>query len=112
LKTGGQVKYSLTALVPVIAVLSGGTTFIWLIVYTLLNGSGHTSINPYSALTVFVPVATVGIITLLLRRKWKLPLLICIATVAVGCAGILLLVYLDRSNSLLQYEVWLNRGMP
>ena len=76
----------------ILSVFFGLTVIAAILVYANVNGSGHTAFNPYSALMVFGPVTIV-------------------VGVVVGVIGSGLLVYLDRSNTLLQYEIWIQRGM-
>ena len=79
--------------------------------YAMSNTSGHSSLNPYLGLFIFGPITAVGLTGLVLAdvrstRHYST------AVVIVGAAGIVLLVYFDISNSLLQYEEWTRRGMP
>lgn len=82
-----------------------------IIAYTLDNESGHTGIDPYLALVVFVPAAVTGVIQLALSGSLGLPRWPGLAAVFFSVFGIGLLVYLDVSNTLLQYEVWVSRGL-
>ncbi len=96
----------------IVASLAGIAALVVIVAYTIQNDSGHSSFNPYLALVIFVPILAFGLAYFLSFRgtpgaKW------CgILAVIVGIAGIALLVYLDRTNTLLQYEVWIHRGMP
>ncbi len=80
--------------------------------YAAQNDSGHTGANPWLALVVFVPAALVGVLHLVARRHRRLPAWPGMAAMVIGCGGVGLLVYLDWSNTLLEYGVWLDRGMP
>ncbi|MHC4607370.1 MAG: hypothetical protein ACYTAF_10655 [Planctomycetota bacterium] len=80
--------------------------------YCRQNDSGHTGLDPYHALAFFVPLAAAGaahFVYSLRKGEGKLAGLIALVT---GLAGVALLVYLDVSNTLLPYEVWIRRGMP
>ncbi len=96
----------------VLAALAGLAAIAAILVYARRNGSGHTGMSPYVALALFVPVVVAGALHLTLLRgsgaaKW------CgVCAILVGIAGVGLLVYLDQSNTLVQYEVWIERGMP
>lgn len=103
---------TMATVVMISAALVGACTLAGIVTYTIQNDSGHTGVNPYSAMVVFVPVTVTGLVHVLaLRRRqtWKWPGTMALA---VGLAGVALLIYLDTSNTLLQYEVWLHRGMP
>ena len=92
-----------------VANILGCLTVLSLIGYTIQNESGHTGMNPYFLLSVFIPLLILGIV--LYRRlqpsKWP-----AIMATILGLVGIALLVYLDKDNILLPYETWINRGMP
>ena len=83
-----------------------------LLVYLSGQRSGHTGVNPYLALVVFVPTVLVGAIDWFHKRTDRRAAAMSLFALCAGIAGILLLVYLDRSNSLLCYETWIRRGMP
>ncbi len=92
------------------AIVVGLVSFGAIVVYTVQNDSGHTGFNPYLALAVFIPVVGAGCAALCLKRRssvWP-----GIVAIGVGCAGVALLVCLDQGNILLEYEVWIDRGMP
>tara|TARA_B100000959_G_C14828407_1_gene560819 strand:- start:543 stop:872 length:330 start_codon:yes stop_codon:yes gene_type:complete len=95
----------------ILSVFFGLTVIAAILVYANVNGSGHTAFNPYSALMVFGPVTIVGILHLSLIRCGGIVRWCSILAVVVGVIGSGLLVYLDRSNTLLQYEIWIQRGM-
>lgn len=93
----------------VLAALAGLVTIIGIVVFAVQNSSGHTGINPYAALVVFVPVTLIGIV---IPESSDVPEWVSIFTVVIGVAGMLLLIFLNKSNTLLQYDVWIQRGMP
>ena len=83
-----------------------------LVIYTIYNDSGHTGIDPYRLLVVFVPVAIIGLIHLCVVRSPGHHRWLAASAFTIGLLGAVFLVFLDRSNTLLQYEVWIERGMP
>ena len=72
------------------------------------HDSNHTGHEPWLLLGVFVPTLALGIAALRSRRSRWVALLACL----LGSGGIAFLLYLDRFNILLQYDRWLERGMP
>ncbi len=106
------MKETVLTIVPAVAIVIGliviGTTGI----YAFTNDSGHTGVSPYLALAVFIPVVITGAVCTFVRMKVRGSLVCSLLAVLIGCGGIVLLIYLDRSNILLQYDVWLLRGMP
>jgi len=76
------------------------------------DDSRHTGVDPWLALVLFVPVAVAGLAHVAVARRWRLSRRLGLLALAVGGAGIGLLLYLDRTDALLQYEVWIERGMP
>ena len=104
------MKESAVAGVVVLSVVAGLVVFAAIVAYAMLNDSGHTAVNPYLALWVFTPVLGAGCVAVCQRRR--LAVRLGILAIGAGCAGVALLVFLDQSNTLLQYEVWISRGMP
>ena len=98
--------------VVIFAALAGLAAITAIVIYTVQNDSGHTGFNPYLALAMFVPVAVVGILHLAILRSSGAARLFAIFAIVIGIAGVGLLIYLDQSNTLVQYEVWCERGMP
>jgi peptidoglycan/LPS O-acetylase OafA/YrhL len=95
-----------------VSVLAGIALLALTVCCASLNASGHTSVDPYITLALFSPLAAMGAWGLLVGRKTGLPRKLCLTAIVLGLCGIALLVYLDRSNTLLQYEKWIERGMP
>jgi len=102
----------LAGVVCVVCIVVGLAAIAGIVGYAMCNESGHTGANPYLALAVFVPAAVVGVARVTAGRLWRLRAWPGLLAIAIGCAGVALLIYLDRTNTLLQYEVWLARGMP
>ena len=96
----------------VLSVFAGFLMTGTLVIYTVQNDSGHTGIDPYRSLAVFVPVAIIGLIHLAVVRSPGHHRWLAASAFTIGLLGVVFLVYLDRSNTLLQYEVWIERGMP
>lgn len=95
-----------------IATLSSIAMTACLLVYLRKNTSGHTGFSLYFALLVFAPSALLGAANMMTTRAiWKNPWAGIIPTMT-GVLGTALLIYLDKANVLLQYDTWLNRGMP
>ena len=92
--------------------LSALLLLLGLIGLALQNESGHTSWEPRLLLLIFAPLLLAGLLTF--RRDEAASALVWPARTAalIGLSGILLIGYLDRTNSLVQYERWLERGMP
>ena len=72
------------------------------------HDSNHTGHEPWLLLAVFVPTLALGIAAFRSRRSRWAALLACL----LSSGGIVFLLYLDRFNVLLQYDRWLERGMP
>ena len=75
-------------------------------VYAVRNSSAHTGWEPFTAYLLFVPLAIAG------GGSLKKIGPAAAVAFAVGLAGIALIVWLDRTNRLVQYERWIERGMP
>ena len=91
---------------------AGFFTLCAILAYAAYNHSGHTGFNPYHALTVFVPIGFMGLISLLISSHSQFHQWLSVLAILIGFFGVLLLIYLDQSNTLLRYEVWIDRGMP
>lgn len=100
------------AAISVGAAIGGLLALVVIVAYAIHNDSGHTGVDPYCGLVVFLPVTIVGVVHIFGARRLGLPRWLGVPAAVVGCAGIALLVYLDQSNTLLQYEVWISNGMP
>jgi len=100
------------AVMSVGAAVGGLLALAVIVAYAIHNDSGHTGVDPYWGLVVFLPVTIVGVVHILGARMLGLPRWLGVPAVVVGCAGIAFLVYLDQSNTLLQYEVWISHSMP
>ncbi len=105
-------KKNIATGVVILAALIGLATLAAILIYTVQNETHHTGLDPYLALVVFAPVAVIGIAHLALVRSAGAARWCALLTFVIGIAGVGLLVYLDQSNTLLQYEVWCERGMP
>jgi hypothetical protein len=80
--------------------------------YAARNSSGHTGWEPFTSLILFVPLAVVGAVSLALRSRFTGIAGPSAFALAVGLAGVVLIVCLDRTNRLVQYDRWIQRGMP
>jgi len=99
-----------------IATALGTVAIALTVAYTLQNTSGHTSFEPRILLLLFVPLMALG--SLCFAKRHLLPNIsrASLCALAVGFAGttliVTLIVTLDRTNTLVQYERWIQRGMP
>ena len=80
--------------------------------YAPRNSSGHTGWEPFTSLVLFVPLAVVGAVCFVMRHRFAGVARASVCALAVGLAGIALIVTLDRNNRLVQYDRWIHRGMP
>ncbi len=80
--------------------------------YAAGNRAGHSGWEPFTALFLFIPIALLGAGSCLKRQKCAGVARASVCAVAIGLGGIALIVTLDRTNRLVEYERWLNRGMP
>jgi len=80
--------------------------------YTVDNRSGHTGWEPLIALFLYLPLAFVGMLCFALRNRFTGIATASVCAIAVGLIGATLIITLDRTNQLVQYERWLQRGMP
>jgi hypothetical protein len=92
-----------------IAAVASCLTAAPLLWYLHQNQSNHTAFEPWLLSFVFVPTTIVGIVHL--SRTRRVTLSGAIAFV-IGVLGFTLLIYIDQTNRMLQYERWLSRGMP
>jgi hypothetical protein len=79
-----------------------------LIAYAIRNGTGHTGFEPWFLSVVFAVSLIIGFAALFSSRSRTAAIVTCTA----GIAGLALLLFLDHFNLLLQYDRWLQRGMP
>jgi hypothetical protein len=56
---------------------------------------------------VFIPTIVLGAVVIG-RRQFVAGVL----AISVGASGLALLTYIDRTNTMVQYDRWLSRGMP
>ncbi|HOP26879.1 MAG TPA: hypothetical protein PK907_11795 [Candidatus Sabulitectum sp.] len=106
------MKERLQSVIMMFSSVAGVAAIAAIVSYVLRNDSGHTGFSPYLALGIFIPASLAGLVQLLFfrapgsARRWA------VVALFTGIAGICLLVYLDLSNTLLEYGVWCRRGMP
>lgn len=80
--------------------------------YAARNSAGHTGWEPLTSLGLFVPLAAAGTVCFALRHRFTGIARASVCALAVGLAGVALIVALDRTNRLVQYDRWIQRGMP
>lgn len=89
--------------------LLSATGILMLVYYDLGNKTAHTGSDPWWLLGLLAPVLITNFIFQFFGSPFKRILaisnLICLM-------GILYLIFLDYSGTLLQYERWIRRGMP
>ncbi|MEA3265969.1 MAG: hypothetical protein U9P42_03375 [Candidatus Fermentibacteria bacterium] len=106
------MKEKILAFVPALAIVVGLMALAILGMYTLDNQSGYTGVSPYVALYVFIPVIIAGVLCGIARLRIRGSTTRSFYAILIGGAGIVFLIYLDKSVILLQYCVWLIRGTP
>src|SRR5688572_9672573 len=74
--------------------------------YAARNDSGHTGWEPFTSFILFVPLAVIGAVSLALRTRFSGIARPGAFALAVGLAGVVLIVCLDRTNRLVQYDRW------
>ncbi|HEY1173826.1 MAG TPA: hypothetical protein VGH19_20845 [Verrucomicrobiae bacterium] len=90
----------------------GLAAIAFIVGYSIDNRSGHTGWEPLIALFLYLPLALVGMVCFALRRRFAGIAAVSISAIVVGLVGATLVITLDRTNQLVQYERWLQRGMP
>gem|GEM_PF-4576354 len=81
-----------------------------LVAFTFRNDSGQCAFSPYIALTVFIPVLVTGLVQIIFQRRDHSAVFWGASALFMGLAGIVLLVYLDRSETLVHYDEQIVRG--
>ena len=79
-----------------------------LVAYVAEKDSNHTALEPWLLTVVFVPTTLLGGVSAF-NRDLRFAAAIAIGA---GIAGMSCLAYLDITNTLLQYDRWIERGMP
>jgi hypothetical protein len=90
----------------------GAVTIALIIEYTARNSSGHTAWEPFTSFILFVPLAVVGAFCFTLRHRFTGIARASVCALTLGLVGIALIITLDRTNRLVQYDRWIHRGMP
>jgi hypothetical protein len=96
----------------IIACVAGFLALAAILGYTFTNDSGHTGVNPYEALYIFIPVFGLGVHGVRKRAVSNILRYGGYVACSIGMCGIILLILLDKANVLLPYETWIQRGMP
>src|SRR5262245_45121411 len=74
--------------------------------YAAQNCSGHThAAEPLALLVLFVPLTLVGAFGIASQARRR-----SLCALAVGLAGVALIITLDRTDRLVQYSRWIHRG--
>ena len=74
-----------------------------LVAFAFRNDSGECAFSPYIALIVFIPVVVTGLVQIIFQRKDHSAAFWGATALFIGLAGVALLVYLDRSETLVHY---------
>lgn len=91
-----------------LASLLGSLLLLAIAAYAYSNESGHSGANPYCSLFLFVPLLLIGLAAIrnsCMRKQ-------AIAAVGIATLSIVFVLILDRTNTLLEYGKWIERGMP
>lgn len=75
----------------------------------VINDSGHTAVEPFLSYLFFIPLL---VISIFVWRKNHLLRRVAMLTASIALLGIVLIVVLDVTNYLVQYDRWLKRGLP
>ena len=90
---------------------AAAATSAWVIyeifAYIHMSDSNHTGFEPWLLVSVFLPTVVLGVLAF--GRRFIVAGLLAMLLGAVGMA---VLTYIDRTNTMVQYERWLSRGMP
>lgn len=90
----------------------GAIAIVLIVGYAARNSSGHTGWEPFASLILFVPLAVVGAVCFAMQHRSIGIARASVCMSAVGLAGIALIIALDRTNRLVQYDRWIHKGMP
>jgi hypothetical protein len=82
---------------------------IWeTVTYIRSSDSNHTGVDPWLLAVVFIPTVVLGVVAVKGRRA----ILTGLVALLIGAGGLAMLTYIDRTNTMIYYERWLDRGMP
>lgn len=84
----------------------GGITIVAMLWYVMHSDSPHTAFDPYGTFAIFLPLGMAAAAAFKTNRKASA------VALTVAIFGIALVVVLDQTNRLVQYDRWVNRGMP
>jgi len=88
---------------------AGVIAIVLIVAYTARNSSGHTGWEPFTAFILFGPLAVAGAICFSMRHRFAGIARPGVCALVVGLAGVALIITLDRTNRLVQYERWIQR---
>ena len=96
------------ALLSSLAAAASLAVLVVLLLYIRGNDSNHTAFEPWLLSTFFVPTIGVSILAFVCgSSRWSALVAFCL-----GFGGMAFLFYLDHFNVMVQYERWIERGMP
>ena len=89
--------------------LLAAAVMAFLIRESIVRESNNIGVDPWLCLPLFIIAAFCGLVATVAQ----LPLRgISVACIIVGIVGVGLLFSLDHFNILIEYERWINKGMP
>ena len=74
--------------------------------YIHASDSNHTAFEPWLLVALFVPTIVMGLVVI------KRHIMVAVLLITIGSSGLAVLTYIDRTNTMVQYDRWLSRGMP
>jgi hypothetical protein len=80
----------------------------------LINKTNHMGLNTYALIGIYV---VIGIITFLIyfvtwKSEFKTKPTIYLFILSICVLGILNIIIFEKLNIMMQYEIWLKKGMP
>ena len=91
------------------AVLGCGLGLLVAIVYCWQNEAGHSGFEPMLTLLLYTPVVAFGVVGVFAGRE---TLGEAAMLVLIGIAGMTFGVFVSKLGILMQYERWIEAGMP
>ena len=96
------------AVLPWLAATASLAVLTVFVFYMHGNDSNHTGLEPWLLSIFFVPTLVVGIRAFVRgSSRWGALFALCL-----GFGGMAFLYYVDHFNVMLEYDRWIQRGMP
>ena len=83
-----------------------------ILLYAVNNGSGHTGLDLFRAIPFFLALFVIALVLCIFARKYKT---LCLASSLLAAASLgagMLPLYLYATKSLMEYNRWVQAGMP